>query len=326
MDFSVFFAGTGGSVPTVRRGLPAILISRGADRILVDCGEGTQRQLLRSIGLAEVDEILITHLHSDHWLGLPGMLKTLDLRGREAPLRIHGPRGLRDLVDGIMRLAGRTAYKLYVVELQAGEVLERDGYVIEAVGVSHRGPAFGYVFDELDRPGVFDPERARASGLVEGPDFGRVQRGETVNGVTPEQVMGPRRPGRRLAISGDTRPSEALLEAAHRSDVLIHESTFAIDEAERAHTTGHSTASQAAGLARDAEVKLLVLNHLSVRYPASQLRDEAREIFPNTVVPRDFDSIEIPFPERAEPKLHQWSSAPAAGADTLTHAASEQHL
>ena len=148
MDLSVFFVGTGGSVPTASRGLQAILVSRGAERILVDCGEGTQRQLLRSIGLTEVDEILITHLHSDHWLGLPGMLKTLDLRGREVPLRIHGPRGLRDLVDGIMRLAGRTTYKLYVVELEPGEVLERDGYVFEAVGVSHRGRRSATSFDE----------------------------------------------------------------------------------------------------------------------------------------------------------------------------------
>jgi len=317
MDLSVFFAGTGGSVPTFRRGLPALLISRGGERILVDCGEGTQRQLVRSIGLTDVDEIFITHLHSDHWLGLPGLLKTFDLRGRETPLSVHGPRGLRDLVDGIMRYAGRTAYKLYTVELEPNEVLERDGYEIEAVPVSHRGPAFGYVFDEHERPGVFDPAKAIAAGLIEGPEFGRVQRGETVNGVTPEQVMGPPRLGRKLAISGDTRPSEALTAAAHGSDVLIHEATFAIEEAERAHLTGHSTASQAAGVAKSAEVKLLVLNHLSIRYPAAQLRDEACEIFPDTVLPRDFDTVEIPFPERGRPELRRWSDATAVGVDTL---------
>jgi len=313
MDLSVFFAGTGGSVPTYRRGLPALLIHRGGERILVDCGEGTQRQLLRSIGLADVDEIFITHLHADHWLGLPGLLKTFDLRGREAPLPLHGPRGLKDLIDGVMRYAGRTTYKLYVEELEPGEILERDGYEIEAVPVSHRGPSFGYVFDELDRPGVFDPARAIAAGLIEGPEFGRVQRGETVNGVTPDQVMGPPRAGRKLAISGDTRPSEALEQAAHGSDLLIHEATFAIEEAERAHLTGHSTASQAAGVAKSAEVKLLALNHLSIRYPAAQLRDEACEIFPETVLPRDFDTIEIPFPERGRPELRHWSDTPAVG-------------
>jgi ribonuclease Z len=307
MEFSVFFAGTGGSMPTQRRGLPALLIRRGGDRILVDCGEGTQRQLLRSIGLTDVDEIFITHLHADHWLGLPGMLKTFDMRGRDIPLYLHGPRGLKDLVEGIMRYAGATSYDLYVVELEDAEILERDGYEIESVAVSHRGPALAYVFHEYDRPGVFDPDKARKAGLTEGPDFGRVQRGETVDGVSPEQVMGPTRPGRKLTISGDTRPCEALREAAYKSDVLIHESTFAIEEAERAHQTGHSTASQAAGVALKAEVKLLALNHLSIRYPVSVLRDEAREIFPNTVLPRDFDTLEIPYAERGEPALVRWS-------------------
>lgn len=306
MELSVFFAGTGGSVPTQRRGLPAILIRRGGERILVDCGEGTQRQLLRSVGLTDVDEIFITHLHADHWLGLPGMLKTFDMRGRELPLTIHGPRGTRDLVEGVLRYAGRTAYPLHLVELSDGDLLEHDGYDILAVEVSHRGSALAYVLHELDRPGVFDPEAAIRAGLTPGPEFGRVQRGETVNGVSPSDVMGPGRLGRKLTISGDTRPCEALREAAHRSDVLIHESTFAIEEAERADQTGHSTASQAAGIARDAEVKLLVLNHLSIRYPARLLKDEAREIFPNTVLAHDFDTVEIPFPERGEPRLVRW--------------------
>jgi ribonuclease Z len=314
MELSVFFAGTGGSLPSQRRGLPALLIRRGGDRILVDCGEGTQRQLLRSIGLTDLDEVLITHLHADHWLGLPGMLKTFDLRDRDRPLHIHGPRGLGDLIRGLMRYVGATGYDLYVVELDDGEILERDGYEIEAVAVSHRGAALGYVLHEYDRPGVFDPDKARAAGLTEGPDFGRVQRGETVNGVAPEMVMGPVRAGRKLTISGDTRPCDALRVAAHRSDLLIHEATFAIDEAERAAQTGHSTSTQAAGIARDAEVTLLALNHLSIRYPASIIRDEAREIFPNTVLPRDFDSIEIPFAERGRPELQRWSDRDAVTA------------
>jgi ribonuclease Z len=139
-----------------------------------------------------------------------------------------------------------------------------------------------------------------------------VQRGETINGVSPDQVMGPPRPGRKLTISGDTRPSDALKDAARHSDLLVHEATFAMEEAERAHQTGHSTASQAAGVARDAEVKLLALNHLSIRYPVATLRDEAREIFANTVLPRDFDTIEIPFSERGTPELHRWSDRVAA--------------
>lgn len=321
MDFSVFFAGTGGSLPTARRGLPALLVRRGGDRILVDCGEGTQRQLLRSIGLTDVDEVFITHLHADHWLGIPGMLKTFDMRDRREPLTIHGPRGIKDLLDGVMLYAGRTAYPLHVDELEPGEILERDGYEIEAVPVRHRGSAYGYVIEEYDRPGVFDPEAARARGVKEGPDFGRLQRGETVDGVSPDEVMGPTRPGRKLTVSGDTAPCEALLEAAYGSDLLVHEATFAIEDAERAHQTGHSTAAQAAGLARDAEVRLLAINHFSIRYPVSVLRDEARDIFPNTVAPRDFDTVEIPFAERGEPTLVRWDeradSAAAAGAASV---------
>jgi ribonuclease Z len=324
MDLSVFFAGTGGSLPTQRRGLPALLIRRGGARILVDCGEGTQRQLLRSIGLTDLDEVFITHLHADHWLGLPGMLKTFDLRDRERPLYVHGPRGLRDLVQGLMRYAGATTYDLHIVELEDGEVLERDGFEIEAVAVSHRGAALGYVLREYARPGIFDPERARRAGLVEGPDFGRVQRGETVNGVAPDMVMGPPRPGRKLTLSGDTRPCEALRDAAHGSDLLIHESTFAIEDAERAHQTGHSTATQAAWIAREAEVKLLALNHFSIRYPIRVLRDEARGIFANTVLPRDFDSVEIPFPERGQPELQRWSDRP--GDADATDAGSADNL
>jgi ribonuclease Z len=311
MDFSVFFAGTGGSVPSRRRGLPALLIRRGGDRLLIDCGEGTQRQLLGSVGLADLDEIFITHLHADHWLGLPGLLKSFDLRGRDQPLHVHGPRGLRDLLESVMRYAGRTSYPLYVVELEPDEILERDGYEIATVAVSHRGLAFGYVLYEHERPGVFDPDRARALGLHEGPEFGRVQRGETIRGITPDQVMGPTRPGRKLTISGDTGPSDALRLAAHASDLLVHEATFTIEDAERAFETGHSTAAQAAGLARDAEVKMLALNHFSIRYTVAQLRDEAREIFANTVLPRDFDAIELPFAERGEPTFVRWSEQEA---------------
>ncbi len=311
MDLSVFFAGTGGSLPSPRRGLPAVLIRRGGERILVDCGEGTQRQLVSSIGLVELDDIFLTHFHADHWLGLPGMLKTFDLRGRETPLHLYGPPGLQTLLQDVMRFAGRTTYELRIVELEPGEVLERDGYRIAAVPVSHRSPAYAYVLFEDVRPGAFDPEAAVACGLEPGPEFGRVQRGETVRGVSPDQVMGPPRPGRKLAISGDTRPSESLKAAAHGADVLVHEGTFAIEDAERAYESGHSTASQAAGLAREAEVQMLALYHFSIRYPVGVLRDEAREIFPNTVLPRDFDTIEIPFPERGVPELVRWTDRQA---------------
>jgi ribonuclease Z len=306
MDLSVFFAGTAGSIPTARRGLPAILVRRGGDRILFDCGEGTQRQLVSTVGLAELTEIYLTHFHADHWLGLPGLLKTFDLRGRERPLTVHGPRGLRELLSLAQRAAGRVRFELSLVELEPGDVLERDGYTIAAVPVAHRGPAFGYVLFEDERPGAFDPEEAMRLGLTPGPEFGRVQRGETVNGVRPEQVLGPARPGRKLVLSGDTMPCESLRIAAHGADVLVHEATFAADELERAAETGHSTAAQAAALAGEAEVQLLALNHFSTRYPVAMLRDEARAVFSRTVFPRDFDTIEIPLAERGEPQLVRW--------------------
>jgi ribonuclease Z len=317
MDMSVFFAGTAGSIPTARRGLPAILVRRGGDRLLFDCGEGTQRQLVSTVGLMDLTEIFLTHFHADHWLGLPGLLKTFDLRGREKPLTVHGPPGLQDLMALAMRAAGRVGFELSLAELEAGEVLDRDGYRIVPVPVAHRGRAFGYVLYEDQRPGEFDPRAAISAGLTPGPDFGRVQRGETVNGVTPEMVLGPPRQGRKLVLSGDTAPCESLQIAAHGADVLIHEATFAQEEAERAAETGHSTASQAAAVARDAEVTLLALNHLSTRYPVARLRDEARAVFADAVLPRDFDTIEIPFPERGRPTLHRWDPNATAPTPSL---------
>ncbi len=306
MDLSLFFVGTAGSIPTARRGLPAVLVRRGGDRILFDCGEGTQRQLVGSVGLMDLTEIFITHFHADHWLGLPGLLKTFDLRARERPLTIHGPPGLREFVIGALRMAGRVRFELILIELEPGETLERDGYTIAPVPTRHRGTAFGYVLYEPERPGAFDPEQAIALGLTPGPEFGRVQHGETIRGVRPDQVMGPSRPGRKLVISGDTMPCESMQVAAHAADLLVHEATFAHDETDRAAETGHSTAEQAAVLARDAEVRLLALTHFSMRYPVRVLRDEARAVFPNTVLPRDFDTIEIPFAERGEPELIRW--------------------
>jgi ribonuclease Z len=252
MDLSVFFAGTAGSIPTARRGLPAVLVRRGGDRILFDCGEGTQRQLVQSVGLTELTEVFLTHFHADHWLGLPGLLKTFDLRARERPLAIYGPPGLRELLALALRAAGRVRFQLDLVELAPGDVLDRDGYKIAPVPVAHRiSNAFGYVLYEDPRPGQFDPDVARALGMVPGPEFGRLQR-------------------------------------------------------DRAAGTGHSTARQAATLARDAGVTMLALTHFSTRYPVGLLRDEARAIFPRSVLPRDFDTIEIPFPERGEPELVRW--------------------
>ena len=311
MDLSLFFAGTAGSVPTARRGLPAILLRAGGDRILLDCGEGTQQQLLRSAGLPELDAIFISHYHLDHWLGLVGMLKTFDLRAREKPLAIHGPPGLKALFATLRPVFGRTGYPLSLEELEPYEEVDFGGYTIGSFPVRHGVEAYGYAFVEEDRPGRFDADAARALGVTEGPDFGRLQRGEVVGGVRPEQVVGEDRPGRKLVYSGDTAPCQAVEVLAEGADVLVHEATFLADERARARETGHSTAAQAAEIARDAGVRLLALTHLSTRYFPREVRDEARAVFANTVVPRDFDAIEVPFPERGEPALVKGEREPA---------------
>jgi ribonuclease Z len=312
MDLSLFFAGTAGSVPTARRGLPATLLRRGGDRLLFDCGEGTQRQLLRSVGLPDMQAVFLTHHHADHWLGLPGMLKSFELRDRHAPLTVYGPPGTVALMRAMRIVYGRLRYPFEVVDLEAGDAIAYDGYEVTPFNVRHRGRAFGYAIVEEPRPGRFDAELATRLGVQFGPDFGRLQRGEVVNGVHPGQVVGPERAGRKLVLSGDTAPCEMLRVAAHEADVLVHEATFPDEEHERALQTGHSTARQAAELAREAEVRLLVLTHLSTRYAGGEIRDEARATFERTEVPRDFDLVEVPFPEKGEPELQRFDAERAS--------------
>jgi ribonuclease Z len=300
MDLSLVFLGTGGSVPTARRATACLLARVGGDRLLFDCGEGSQRQMQRSTGLVAVDEIYVTHYHADHYLGVPGLLKTYDLQGRERPLRIVGPPGLRELFKALGRIVGRLSYDVELVELDDGEALRHDGYEVRCFGVDHRVRAYGYALVEDERPGRFDEARARELGVQPGPDFGRLQQGEQVGDVRPEQVLGEPRRGRKVVIAGDTAPCEMTALAAHGADLLVHEATFSIEDADRARETGHSTAHGAAELAARAEVKLLALNHVSQRYAGPELRDEARAVFRNTIVPRDFDRVEIPFPERGE--------------------------
>ena len=312
MDLSLFFLGTAGSVPSARRGLPAVLVRRGGDRLLFDCGEGTQRQLLRSVGLVDLDTVFISHFHADHWLGLPGMLKSFALRERSEPLTVYGPSGLRELMGAMRVVYGRLPYELEIVELEPAQTVAREGFLIAAVPVRHKAEScLGYALVEEPRPGHLDARLAQELGVSPGPDFGRLQRGETVAGVKPEQVMGAAREGRKIVISGDTAPCEALALAAHQADVLVHDATFADEEGDRARQTLHSTARQAAELARDAEVRLLALTHVSSRYAGGELRDQARAVFAATELPRDFDTIEVPFPERGGATLVRWSERQA---------------
>jgi ribonuclease Z len=309
VDLDVVFLGTSGSTPTAKRALAATLVRRGGERLLFDCAEGTQRQLLRcDVGLLELEEIFLTHFHADHYLGLPGMLKTYSLRGRELPLTIYGPRGLRELLTTLRRIFGRLTYPVETMELDPGARLQRDGYVLETFAVDHGVTAVGYALVEYERPGRFDVDTATALGVPDGPERGILQRGESVTlaggqEVTPDEVLGPARAGRKVVLSGDTAPAASVVEAATAADLLVHEATFLADERDRARVTLHSTAGEAALVAREAGVRLLALTHVSTRYFGHQVVEEARELFPATVVPRDFDVVEIPFPERGSPEL-----------------------
>ena len=309
MDLDLVFLGTSASAPTAARGTAATLIRRGGDRLLVDCGEGTQRQLLRSdVGLVDLEHVFLTHLHADHVLGLPGMLKTFGLRGREVPITVYGPRGTRALLGALGVVVGRVAYPLEVVELGAGESVALQDYRIETFAVAHRTTAVGYALREDERPGRFDVSAADALGVPSGPLRGALQRGEAITlpdgrVVRPADVLGAPRRGRTVVLTGDTAPAASVVEAAAGADVLVHEATFLADERARAKETGHSTAAEAALVAREADVGLLALTHLSARYPPSDVAAEARQLFPRTVVPRDFDLLLVPLPERGEPRL-----------------------
>ena len=316
MDLDLVFLGTSAAAPTPRRAPTALLVRRGGDKLLFDCAEGTQRQLMRSsLGLPDLEAIFLTHYHADHTLGLPGLLKTFALRGREVPLTVYGPPGLRELFNDFRRVFGKVAYPLETVEVRPGEALERDGYRILVVPVHHGVSAVGYAVDEPDRPGEFDPEAADALGIPFGPERGVLQRGESVTlhdgrVVTPDAVIGEARKGRRVVITGDTAPVDTVRVLAEGADVLVHEATFSDAERERAKETFHTTARQAGEIAAAAGVRLLALTHFSPRYFGPELLEEARAVFAATVAPRDFDVIEVPFAERGEPHLVRKGARP----------------
>ena len=316
MDLDVVFLGTSASAPTAQRAPAALLVRRGGDRLLFDCAEGTQRQLMRStLGLPDLEEIFLTHFHADHYLGLPGMLKTFSLRQREPPLTVYGPPGLVELYRSLGRIVGKLSYEVRLEELRPGEALERDGYRILVFPVHHGVSAVGYVLAEHERPGEFDASAADALGIPFGPERGALQRGESITFddgrvLTPDAVVGAPRPGRRIVLPGDTAPVETVRVLSEGADLLIHEATFLEDERDRAADTLHSTAVQAAEIARDAGVRMLALTHISTRYFGPELVREAREVFEATVVPKDFDVIEIPFAERGEPALIRRAARP----------------
>lgn len=302
------FLGTAGAIPTVERGPSALLITRGGERILVDCGEGTQRQLMRSVGMSRIGKILLTHLHGDHYLGLPGLLKTLSLQGREDSLDIFGPPGLEEFFRVSRPIFGHPQFEINVAEVTGGCVFEGGGYRLCAQPTDHGMPSVAWSLEEAERPGRFYPDRAVELGVEPGPDFGRLQQGMTVvtssgKEVEPSRVMDEPRPGRKIVVTGDTRPTEELEAFARGATVLVHDATFVSAEDARAVETKHSTAKEASITASRAGADLLVLVHLSSRYSHRHLEKEATRLFPYSVVPDDFDQVIVPYPDKGRPSL-----------------------
>lgn len=308
MSIFVTFLGTGGAVPTTRRNTSAIFCRREGDRLLFDCGEGTQRQMMRFNTGFTVSHVFVTHLHGDHILGLPGLLQTMDFNDRESPLVIHTPKGTQNKLGAFLDAAGgRPSFPLDIDGVGDGDLaLDGEGYEIRAFGTDHDTQSVGYALVEDDRKGRFDRERAEELGVPVGPMFQRLHAGEAVElddgtVVEPDEVVGPSRPGRTVVYTGDTRPTDRTVETAQRADLLIHDGTFASDNETRAARTAHSTAGQAAEIGNRAGAKRLALVHVSSRYAAdvSPIEAEVTESFSGerAFVPEDGDSLEIPYPE-----------------------------
>jgi ribonuclease Z len=304
MSLRVIFLGTGGSIPTPSRSLPAILIKRKGEQIMFDCGEGVQRQMIKSGGgFHRKMKIFITHMHGDHVLGLPGLMQTMALLDRERKLEVYGPPGIAKFLECIKETVQfALTFQVEIHEIsQPGIVCNEEEYTVNAAWANHVVPSLAYALIEKPRPGRFYPEKAEALGIPEGPLWSNIQQGHEIrlrNGkiVKPEEVVGPARTGRKIVYTGDTRPFENFAELAKGADLLIHDATLDDDLAEKANEDGHSTPSQAAENAKKARVKQLVLTHISARYDhANMLLKQAKKIFKKTQVAEDFMKIEIPL-------------------------------
>lgn len=306
---SVTFLGTSAARPTVERNVSALALVREGETLLFECGEGTQRQMMRFGVSFALTEIFFTHFHADHFLGVIGLIRTLGLQARAEPMRLYGPKGAKKLLEQALQLGvERVPFQVEIEEVKPGMVLgdagrgTRDGYDIRVFATEHGGGSVGYALREHERRGRFDVDKARAAGIPEGPLWGKLSKGETVQlpdgrTVGPEGIVGDKRPGRLVVFTGDTRPCATVVDAAQGADLLIHEATFGEEEKDRAKETGHSTAREAAQVALAARAKRLILSHVSARYSisAEELVKEAREVFKETAVAKDGMTIEVPF-------------------------------
>ena len=300
-QLSIIFLGTGGSWPTVKRNVSSVALKRGSEIMLFDCGEGTQRQFQKSkLSYMQISKVFITHFHGDHFLGLPGLIQTMQLNDREKPLHIHGPKGLKKLVSQLLSLGYfKPAYRIVAHEVDDGDILDFEEYVIHVLKVKHNVPGVAYAMEEKMRPGRFNKPRALELGIPEGPMFSKLQRGKSITlddgrEITPDMVLGSPRRGRKIVISGDTTPYDKLIDFSKDADVLIHDATFDSELEDIASEYGHATAFQAAEIAKKANVEKLFLTHISPRYlDYHVLENDARKEFKNSFVAKDFQEVEV---------------------------------
>ena len=292
----ILFAGTGASVPSRERSLPCIAVRVKKDIVLFDCGEGSQRQLMVSpFSFMKIKAIFISHMHGDHFLGLPGLLQTMNMSGRKESILLAGPEGFKNTIESLLELCGGGLdYHVDAVDASDGDTFAFKEFMVKAFVVRHTVTALGFMLEENERPGRFDRAKAMSMGLEPGPDFTRLRMGETINSVRPENVIGPARKGRKIVYSGDTAPCDRLRVAAKDADVLIHEATYSSKDSDLAEEHMHSSASDTASVARDANVSLLIATHISNRYDdLSVIEEECRRIFPNTIVAKDMMMLSV---------------------------------
>ena len=300
-QLSIIFLGTGGSWPTVKRNVSSTAIKRNSEVLLFDCGEGTQRQFQKSpLSYMQITKIFITHFHGDHFLGIPGLLQTMQLNDRADPIHLYGPKGMNALTSQLIHLGYfKPSYDVISHEVLDGDIIDCADYIIKVVRSSHNVPSVAYSLEENMRPGKFNKPKALEIGIPEGPLFSCLQKGHTImlddrREISPEMVLGMPRKGRKIVISGDTAPCKTVQELASHADVLIHEATFASDFEENAREYGHSTAKQAALLAKEADVERLYLTHISPRYLDKRvIEEDARKVFSPSHVPKDLQAVVV---------------------------------
>ncbi|MBP3041464.1 ribonuclease Z [Bacillaceae bacterium Marseille-Q3522] len=302
----ILFLGTGAGIPAKLRNVSAIALKLLEERKaiwLFDCGEGTQQQILQtSIKPRKIEKIFITHMHGDHIYGLPGLLSSRSFQGGESTVNIYGPKGIKDYVEISLKSSGTfLRYPLIITEIEEGVIFNDEQFTVEAHMLDHGLPSYGYRITEKDRPGTLLADKLIAAGIKPGPIYKKIKNGEDViteDGVTinANQFIGPEKKGRIVTILGDTRECSSRYTLAKEADFLVHEATFAKADHDLAHEYFHSTTAQAAELAKKAAVRRLCLTHISSRYDRKEwkiLLNEAKEIFPNTVMAEDFKEFSI---------------------------------